>query len=89
MTDQPNDKILVDLLHIVGISPEYRRRAGGSATLVLLTAVVYIDSSHWPLAPDENDAALQWAADKCGVRSDRVTLQALPGGGGDGDGTSR
>jgi hypothetical protein len=82
MTDQPNDKLLVDLLHIVGIAPLYRRRPGQSS-LTLLTAKVYIDASCWPLSPDQNDAALQWAANKCSIRPDKVTLQALPG-----DGTS-
>jgi len=77
MTDEPNDRLLVRLLHITAVEPLYRLHAEGDH-LRLAAAKVHIDPSRWPLGDAERDAVTEWAAAKCGIRQDAVTLQVMP-----------
>jgi hypothetical protein len=77
LSDEPNDKLLLRVLHVTALGPLYVRRAAQDA-LRLDSAVVYVDPEHWPPNSEQQEAIRQWSAAKCGIRPEAVTLQRAP-----------
>jgi hypothetical protein len=79
--DEPNDKLLATLLHIAGLAPLYRWQ-DQRKTMELVSATLYLDAALMPdITDDQKTAAIQWAAGKCSLKPEQVTIAAMPGGG--------
>jgi hypothetical protein len=78
LLDEPNDRLITSLLHITGMAPLYRWDQA-RRTMELTSAILYLDDAPWPDA-DQIGAAVEWAAGKCKLKPEQVSVQALPGG---------
>lgn len=80
LAHESNDRLLIILLHISGVAPLYRWQHARRA-MELTSAILYLDAVRMPdLTADQIGAAIEWAADKCGIEREQITVQPMPGG---------